>query len=559
MLGHFNKYNKFKVCLIFLFSNFFSLSIYSQAVVVNGFFNESTANDEWTELLVINDNTDMRGWSIRDNNSSHTSWQTAFVFTNNSLWNNLRSGTVIMVWHRALNSGGVAHPIDVNKDDGYIEINVQNATYFSGGSGTSMDIAGTGDIIELLDASSSHVHALANRTTVGVDWTNMSTPKLNHANNSSSGDAIYVCPGAVITDYNGPATGNAFTSKNNVTITFGLPNTCGGSPTGNTLYWNLLREPIIANQIVNPTSMVPGAPGSISFTWSAATDPNPADATIGYIILRNTSNAFTAPSDGVTYVNGVTIGSATVLSHINASGTTTYTDNTVMNGNAYYYQIYAFKYATDNINGNSYNASRGRAYNQTNFVTVNNLGYLPIELTEFKAKGENNMVQLFWQTSSEHLNNYFTVERSSDGINFKPIGTVKSYGESNTQLSYNFYDAEPLNNVLSYYRLKQTDFDGKEKHSGIIYYLFNKIKNSEINLFPNPTNDKLSICCLSILEKETPIKITNSLGQSFEIESILKKDSSGTITFDVSLLPAGFYYISVIGENTVTKSFVISH
>ena len=66
-----------------------SSRLFSQQVVVNGYFNAADPRDEWIELLVITDNTDMRNWTLRDNNSSQTSWQTEITFQNIAFWNNM--------------------------------------------------------------------------------------------------------------------------------------------------------------------------------------------------------------------------------------------------------------------------------------------------------------------------------------------------------------------------------------------------------------------------------------------------------------------------------------
>ena len=155
---------------------FFLLQINAsaQSVVVNGYFNAADPRNEWIELLVITDNTDMRNWTLRDNNSSQTSWQTAITFRNIAFWNNMRAGTIIMVWNRVINSSSVSHAtIDVNKADGYVELSAQDATYFTGGSfgssptwaGNTLNIAGSGEIIELRNSSGTHVHCMGHLST----------------------------------------------------------------------------------------------------------------------------------------------------------------------------------------------------------------------------------------------------------------------------------------------------------------------------------------------------------------------------------------------------------
>jgi hypothetical protein len=92
--------------------------------------------------------------------------------------------------------------------------------------------------------------------------------------------------------------------------------------------------------------------------------------------------------------------------------------------------------------------------------------YLPIELSSFSGSILDRSVELKWATASETNNDYFTIEKSDDGINFTIAGYVDGSGNSNTMKDYNFYDNNPYQ--ISYYRLKQTDFDGKYSCSKII-------------------------------------------------------------------------------------------
>jgi hypothetical protein len=92
---------------------------------------------------------------------------------------------------------------------------------------------------------------------------------------------------------------------------------------------------------------------------------------------------------------------------------------------------------------------------------------LPVELLSFTATCESDGVTLNWQTASEQNSDFFSVERSDDGINFDRIGVVRAAGNSNVLLSYNFLDRSN-EGALTYYRLTETDFDGQEYRSPII-------------------------------------------------------------------------------------------
>jgi len=87
-------------------------------------------------------------------------------------------------------------------------------------------------------------------------------------------------------------------------------------------------------------------------------------------------------------------------------------------------------------------------------------GVLPISLIKFDVKQKNELIELQWSTATEINNNYFTLERSIDGNNWEILAYVEGAGDSNYQIDYDYTDEYPYHGI-SYYRLKQTDFDGK--------------------------------------------------------------------------------------------------
>lgn len=92
---------------------------------------------------------------------------------------------------------------------------------------------------------------------------------------------------------------------------------------------------------------------------------------------------------------------------------------------------------------------------------------LPIELISFNGTTQNNVNTLMWVTSSEHNNDYFTLERTLNGIVFEIIANINGAGNSNEINEYTVID--PINtSSINYYRLKQTDYDGKFKYSDMI-------------------------------------------------------------------------------------------
>ncbi len=92
---------------------------------------------------------------------------------------------------------------------------------------------------------------------------------------------------------------------------------------------------------------------------------------------------------------------------------------------------------------------------------------LPIELLAFKGEKGTVSNLLEWTTASEINNDYFTLEKSTDGIEFEIVGNINGAGNFNDVSNYSMID-DDLRNVVNYYRLKQTDFDGNYTYSSII-------------------------------------------------------------------------------------------
>jgi hypothetical protein len=122
---------------------------------------------------------------------------------------------------------------------------------------------------------------------------------------------------------------------------------------------------------------------------------------------------------------------------------------------------------------------------------------LPIDLISFEAKIKDEKVNFNWITLSEKNNDYFTIEKTKDGINYEYVKKIKGAGNHNEIRRYEETDENPYSGI-SYYRLSQTDYDG---HQQFFPLQSISLKNeSIISIQPNPINinEKLKI----LIEKE---------------------------------------------------------
>jgi hypothetical protein len=117
---------------------------------------------------------------------------------------------------------------------------------------------------------------------------------------------------------------------------------------------------------------------------------------------------------------------------------------------------------------------------------------LPVELLSFTADCSENLVTLNWSTGSENNNNFFTVESSRDGINWNNIGHVIAAGNSSSTTNYSLVDLTQYFGI-SYYRLKQTDFDGAIRIFSPISIEKCFYSETDLTIFPNPVKSTFKI------------------------------------------------------------------
>lgn len=122
---------------------------------------------------------------------------------------------------------------------------------------------------------------------------------------------------------------------------------------------------------------------------------------------------------------------------------------------------------TDNSASNYVSGSITSQTTNTPWTLSLSTSPLPIKLLSFNAVCEENSVSLNWSTASETNNNYFTIERSKDAQTWESIATVNGAGNSNATLYYSATDNQPYPDY-TYYRLKQTDYNGTFTYSNVI-------------------------------------------------------------------------------------------
>lgn len=191
-------------------------------------------------------------------------------------------------------------------------------------------------------------------------------------------------------------------------------------------------------------------------------------------------------------------------------------------------------------------------------ITVTNVIPLPIELRFFDAIVNGEYVDLIWATDTEKDNDFFTIQRSSDGINFENVEIVKGAGDNLGYKEYKVKDFEPINGV-SYYRLQQTDFNRKTTVSQMEAVEFNNKNKFSVELYPNPNSDNYYYLKLNDkINRYINIKIFDLAGKIISDQILDNVNNNNEIEMKHDLL-SGIYFMefkNALGQKIYKKMIV---
>lgn len=187
----------------------------------------------------------------------------------------------------------------------------------------------------------------------------------------------------------------------------------------------------------------------------------------------------------------------------------------------------------------------------------NNVGAaLPLKLTSFTAKANNENVVLEWQTDQEINTKSFEIERGTNGIKFEKIESVKAAGFSNVVKRYQFTDEQPFTGV-NYYRIKMIDQDEKFTHSESRKISFNNLSGKAVQYYPVPTNGLLNVAFNDAFTSQSrSIRIVNAAGVLVK-EINLSANQTPLLSIDLSVFSRGIYFIQMKTSNANSTQRIV--
>lgn len=147
---------------------------------------------------------------------------------------------------------------------------------------------------------------------------------------------------------------------------------------------------------------------------------------------------------------------------------------------------------------------------------------LPIDLLSFTAENAHSGVEVRWSTAEELNNDFFSLEKSSDGVVFELVDIIPGQGNSFNVVEYEYHDHTP-NYGVTYYRLSQTDYDGTEQYFDVITVDEVHHESYNFDIYPNPytgLEDHITIEVYAVPPGGFEIVVYNVFEQEVYVSSI---------------------------------------
>jgi hypothetical protein len=183
---------------------------------------------------------------------------------------------------------------------------------------------------------------------------------------------------------------------------------------------------------------------------------------------------------------------------------------------------------------------------------------LPIELLNFYSKCDNNETVIHWSTASEINNNFFSVERSSDGKIFTEIATVAGAENSSSTLNYSYNDNDPLAGK-SFYRITQTDYNGESQTFAPVSVNCSGEVDFDFTVISLITNGEIQMSVANTDGNNIHIVLTDIFGRQVYSRAVTNESDNYLLTLspDHKLNPGVYFLTASSSDKQITKKIVV--
>lgn len=185
----------------------------------------------------------------------------------------------------------------------------------------------------------------------------------------------------------------------------------------------------------------------------------------------------------------------------------------------------------------------------------------PISLLQFSGEVQNAGNMLLWSTATETNNDFFTLERATDAINFETIAIIDGAKQSTQKRDYSHLDRNAPNGT-AYYRLSQTDIGGHTERLGIIVLKRSQQPSTDLQIIgisPMPITAQALVAFNTPREETINFDIFDIAGKKVYSESVSANTGENKLPINLANLSAGLYILHLTNGTQTANVKVVKN
>lgn len=191
--------------------------------------------------------------------------------------------------------------------------------------------------------------------------------------------------------------------------------------------------------------------------------------------------------------------------------------------------------------------SQGNSWQTFNYFELGLTSSLPVKFVYFNSQCKEGNAHLQWKTSGEQNANRFSIQKSTDGINWSEIGSMAAAGQSSEEKAYSFVD-RTASSATSVYRIVEYDYNGQQLISSIVRSSCS-LNGSSVSLYPNPASSNTTLNITLLEGARVNIQVLDNAGSILQQREMQLPSGSSSIPLNTDSYANGVYTINVQYSN----------
>jgi hypothetical protein len=202
-----------------------------------------------------------------------------------------------------------------------------------------------------------------------------------------------------------------------------------------------------------------------------------------------------------------------------------------------------FKFKGTQLQQTGYSYADATTGNAPNGFSTVPPASLPVTFQSFFVNRQGANIQLTWTTSEEVNNEYYAVERSTDARSWKEMAIVIGAGTTTLVSRYSYTDKNVTHAVV-YYRIRQTDMNGKVHYSAI--RTVRTEDQSACNIYAS-SKQTIVVDLNSEVKENLNVQVVSMSGQIVKRQNF--NQASYRLTLNMANVTPGVYAVQVSDGN----------